>query len=101
MKFCKRPQLVSLFVGVFVLSLCFKNAERSVWPAQDVIGPATIAIEFKPDAVRVEKVPIAVSQGLVDENTGEGFRLVAHGTLPSLIWSGFVRTSPGLAWHWG
>ena len=37
-------------------------------------GSSVLAVEFKPNAAVVEEIPAALSERLVDQDTGEGFR---------------------------
>jgi hypothetical protein len=62
-------------VGVEVGSFGFEDAERAFAAGEDVIGAAAFAVEFETDATAVEEIPAAISEGLVDQDTGKCFRL--------------------------
>lgn len=66
--FCVAECLFFGVVRVKVLALGFQNTQRAALAAKQIIGPPGRSVQFKADLLRVEKIPTAIFQRLVNQD---------------------------------
>ena len=67
--------LLLVVVKILVLALGFEHAQRGAFAAEHIIGAPAAVADLKADLMRVEQLPAAELQRLVNQDAGECFVL--------------------------